>query len=240
LRKIVALLLFTAIVFSCNNEVKSITFKTEEITQKSESKIKVLLSKAKGNSEVEKAINLKVEDAIVKSISLETKDKKSLKEALSTFENEYQKFIRDFPEGSAPWILNVESEVIYQSEEIITISLNIYIDKGGAHGNDNIQFLNFNPSNGNLYTQNDIIKNRDDFGGLAETYFNRSIKSEASDNPLTEDYFFGEAFQLPKNIGFSNDGLILLYNVYEIASHAQGYTEFAIPFNVAEPYLKVN
>ena len=54
-----------------------------------------------------------------------------------------------------------------------------------------------------------------------------------------EDYFFGKPFQLPENIGFNNNGLLLLYNTYEIASYAQGYTEFVIPFNDCESFLKV-
>lgn len=240
MRKIVLFLSLIILVFSCDNEVKPVTFKTEEISTKSESEINILLSKANENTDIGKAINSNVEEVIVESILLEIKDEENLKEALNSFEDEYQEFIQNFPEGSAPWKLNAESEVIYQSPEIITISLNIYIDKGGAHGNDIIRFLNFNPENGKLFNLNEIIKNKSGFKELAETYFNNSVKSEANDNSITEDFFFGEPFQLPKNIGFSNDGLILLYNVYEIASHAQGYTEFAIPFYVAQPYLKVN
>ena len=59
-------------------------------------------------------------------------------------------------------------------------------------------------------------------------------------NEVIEDYFFGEPFHLPDNIGYSEEGLILLYNVYEIASYAQGYTEFRIPFSELNTYLKVN
>ena len=55
-----------------------------------------------------------------------------------------------------------------------------------------------------------------------------------------EDFFFGKPFQLPKNIGYSDDGLVLLYNVYEVASFEQGYTEFVIPFDEIKSYLKVN
>jgi hypothetical protein len=55
-----------------------------------------------------------------------------------------------------------------------------------------------------------------------------------------EDFFFGKPFQLPENIGFSDDGLVLLYNVYEVASFNQGYTEFVIPFEDIASYLKLN
>jgi hypothetical protein len=55
-----------------------------------------------------------------------------------------------------------------------------------------------------------------------------------------QDYFFGKPFHLPENIGYGDEGIILLYNVYEVASYAQGYTEFAIPYDIAESFLKMN
>ena len=40
-------------------------------------------------------------------------------------------------------------------------------------------------------------------------------------------------------MGFNENGIILLYNVYEIASYVQGVTEFTIPYAEANPYLKI-
>ena len=54
-----------------------------------------------------------------------------------------------------------------------------------------------------------------------------------------EDVFFGKPFQLPENIGYSDDGLVLLYNVYEVASYDQDYIEFVIPFEELGSYLKM-
>jgi len=88
-------------------------------------------------------------------------------------------------------------------------------------------------------SQDDIIKNEKDFKNLAETYFIKTLKTEDKDLKM-EDFFFGEPFQLPENLGFSEDGLVLLYNVYEVASYDQGYTEFVIPFEEIESYLKKN
>ena len=53
------------------------------------------------------------------------------------------------------------------------------------------------------------------------------------------DYFFGEEFHLPANIGYNDEGVLLFYNVYEIASYAVGITEFTIPFEEVEDYLSI-
>ena len=117
--------------------------------------------------------------------------------------------------------------------------INVYSDTGGAHGNDSIVLLNFNPENGNLYSHSEIIDDIDGFKSLAETYFMNTLKDESETTSISE-FFFGKAFQLPENIGFNDEGIILLYNVYEIASYDQGYTEFIIPFEDANSYLKIN
>ncbi len=90
-----------------------------------------------------------------------------------------------------------------------------------------------------MLNRNDLIKNITEFKALAETYFIKSLQSK-QDVLKMEDFFFGKPFQLPENIGYSEDGLVILYNVYEVASYAQGYTEFVIPFEAAASYLKVN
>ena len=71
---------------------------------------------------------------------------------------------------------------------------------------------------------------------LAESYF----KNETDTKEQVEDYFFGEGFQLPANLGFDKNGIILLYNNYEIASYAQGITKFTIPYEEAKAFLKVH
>jgi len=99
--------------------------------------------------------------------------------------------------------------------------------------------LNLDTKSGEILNQNAIIKNETDFKKLAQSHFIKSLKSEDKSLKI-EDFFFGKPFQLPENIGFSDDGLVFLYNVYEVASFEQGYTEFVIPFKDVQPFLRVN
>ena len=55
-----------------------------------------------------------------------------------------------------------------------------------------------------------------------------------------EDFFFGKDFQLPETLGYSDEGLIVLYNPYEIASYSQGIIEFTIPYSEISSFLNIN
>ena len=120
---------------------------------------------------------------------------------------------------------------------MITIAVDSYTFSGGAHGNSTITLLNFDPNTGNLYQQDNLFNSTKDFIQLVESAFKSEIKSK---NKNEEDYFFGQDFKLPENVGFSDEGVIFLYNTYELASYAQGITEFTIPYSEISKYLKIN
>ena len=232
-------LLFLFIVFnSCTSEFKPVTFETTSIDTDYDADISVTYDKAIDDNELGKIINFNVEHHIIETLSDVTK-KTKLEAILKDFNSEYLDFKKEFPDDLEPaWKLYVETEKTYQSENIITIAVKTYEFKGGAHGNDKIQFLNLYAKTGTTLDQNAIIKNEDEFKALAERYFIKSLDAE-NEQINMEDFFFGKPFQLPENIGYSDDGLVLLYNTYELASYDQGYNEFVIPFKDLDSFLKI-
>lgn len=224
------------ILSSCDSEFKPASFKTSAIDNNYEADIYLIYDKAEGTSELSNSINKAIEDAIISSLNTSEREL-DLNSALANFNSEFVKFKTDFPEASEPkWELYIETELSYQSENLISMAINTYEFKGGAHGSDKIMFLNLDAQTGAVLNQDELIKNTTEFKDLAESYLKQSLKTEDK-NLKMEDLFFGKPFQLPETIGFNEDGLILLYNVYEIASYNQGYTEFIIPFEEAEAYL---
>lgn len=239
MKQLLPFFVFLVLLNSCDSEIKPVTFKTAEINHSYDADVSVTFNEAIGKNELSKTINFKIEEAIINSLSDATK-KTNLESVLKDFNSEYINFKKDFPDASEPvWELHIETEKIYQSNEVITLAISTYEFKGGAHGNDKIKFLNLNAKTGEVLNQKDIIENLKDFKELAMSYFVKSLDAN-SDQIDMEDFFFGKPFQLPENIGFSEDGLVLLYNVYEVASYDQGYTEFVIPFNAVESLLKVH
>jgi hypothetical protein len=49
--------------------------------------------------------------------------------------------------------------------------------------------------------------------------------------------FEKDSFYLPENIGFTKEGVKLLYNQYEVASYADGTIELTLPYNEVKKYL---
>ena len=83
----------------------------------------------------------------------------------------------------------------------------------------------------NIYPE--LFTNIEAFKTIAKKYFEASV--------VDKDLLFdSETFKLPKHIGYSDDGIILLYNTYEIAPYTTGIIEFSVPFDEAKPYLVFN
>lgn len=238
MKHIISILAFILVLTSCSSEIKPATFETISVNEVFDAQITATYSKAEGNSELSNTINTNVETIIIETLST-PENKRELKTLLQDFNTEYLEFKKNFSEESEPvWELDIESELTYQSEEVITIAISTYEFKGGAHGNDQIKFLNLDAKTGNVLDLNDIIEDKAEFKTLAKSHFKKTFELEGATVNM-EDFFFGEPFQLPENIGYSDEGLVLLYNVYEVASYDQGYIEFVIPFDELDSILKI-
>ena len=97
----------------------------------------------------------------------------------------------------------------------------------------NISFLNFDSTTGKQIKNNELFTNIAEFKKIAQLHFNEAIKEK-------DILFETDKFELPENISYTEDGLVLLYNTYEIAPYASGIIEFSIPFDDIESYLVFN
>src|SRR5690606_24982471 len=226
------------LLFSCKEEHAPLTFKYQTIVKDEHARVDINYPKAEGESTIAKKINTSIENFLANEINMSERIDRSLtlENAIQGFDQEYKSFKDDFSDTTQQWEALIESELIYESDSIISIAINAYMDTGGAHGNSHVTFLNFDHTNGRLLKQKDFIKDMDAFKKAVFPYFEKASQP-ISDETSIEDPFYGEGFQLPENIGFGDDGLILLYNVYEIASYAQGVTEFTIPYDAIKPFL---
>lgn len=227
-------------IWSCDDEV-NITFEDTLIETADQAKISIDIPKAVGTNSVADNINKVIETYVANQTNManEEFEEKSIDQAIKKFNMEYETFSNDFPEGLQQWEALIDGEVTYQTPEIISITINSYIDTGGAHGNTTVGFLNFNAQTGGELTNSDLISDREKFSNIVERYFENETAPK-NENGEIQDFFFGKDFQLPESIGFSDEGVIILYNTYEIASYAQGITEFVIPYSEVESVLTMN
>lgn len=238
MKKFSLLVLSVLFVFSCKKEEK-LTF-TEENTLMDESVVvEINIPKANKNSSIGNSINTTIDNHIANALNFEEDEAISLTldSAIKTFKDNYLLFKDDYNEGALIWEASFDGEVIHHTDDVITIALSSYINTGGAHGNTNITLYNFNTQTGKVYSKRDIIAKEKELIAIAKPYFAKEVGQDS--NESFEDFFFGDPFHLPANIGFNDEGLLVLYNVYEIASYAQGITEFTIPLDKVSHLLNV-
>jgi hypothetical protein len=239
LKKYLVLIVILSFVFSCNEDVK-IEFSEELIETSQDADISINYPKAKGNTEVSELINNTIETYIVSqtNFSEDTIAKLSIQEAVKRFNTEFNSFKNDFPDSPQQWEAFIDGEVTYRSPEVISMAINSYLDTGGAHGNTNVRFFNFNPQTGTLFSKSDLISNVKELSKIIEKKLIEHAQTNSKE-PM-EDFFFGKDFQLPETIGYSDEGLIVLYNPYEIASYSQGIIQFTIPYDEISSFLNIN
>ena len=221
---------------------KETSFKFEEVAmeKKEPVNISVIYPKLDDMSEWSVKINKGIESKIAEQIAFfqEDTDSLTMDDAIAQFESRFTSFKNDFESDAAPWEVNINSEVVFQSVNVITISIDSYTFTGGAHGNSVITLLNFDPKTGELYSQEQMLSAAKDLTDLVKRHFKE--ESASKNNGNTADYFFGDDFKLPENIGFNEEGVIFLYNNYELSSFADGILEFTIPYSEISKFLKIN
>ena len=110
--------------------------------------IELNIPKAEGSSIPAQAINKVIENHIANMLVFleEPSDTLKLDYAIKTFDSEYKSFKDGFGESAMVWDASFDGEVTYQSSELISIAINSYVNSGGAHGNLNVTFFNFDSS----------------------------------------------------------------------------------------------
>ncbi|TBN00213.1 DUF4163 domain-containing protein [Hyunsoonleella flava] len=224
------------LIFSCKKEEK-LTFSEIEITTENNALVRIFIPEATGNTTVSEAINSEIESFIASTLTIGNPEPEntpsSLSEQIDAFNTEFNNFIKDFPASTLTWEAQIDGEVMYQSDVVISIAITSYMNTGGAHGNTAISFLNFDTTSGKQIANEALFTDIKAFKNLAKRFFD----AEVTDKTVL---FEPDAFNLPANIGFSEEGVILLYNPYEIAPYATGIIEFTIPFEKAKDYLTFN
>jgi len=149
-------------------------------------------------------------------------------------------FYKVFNVGDEPngWEAKIKGSISYEDAKFITIILDSYLFTGGAHGYTSKRFLNFDKKKGTEMENSELFKNTEDFLVFAEEMFRKkeNIPKNKSIN-YTGFMFEQDSFYLPENIGFTKDGLKLLYNPYEVASYTDGPIELVLPHTEIKKFL---
>lgn len=187
------------------------------------------------NRNFNKLFNAQLAKAISGDVSVSSSQ--DIIDAGNEFISLFTSFKKEFKEVSTPWYVDIDAEITYQQSDWLCFKIKTGSYSGGAHSNSSVRFLLFN-QNGSQFTVNKTITDTKNLLIQAEKAFRRQANiPPAKQWNETEYSFAAEGFFLPEEIGFSEKGMILYYNNYEIASYAEGSIEIVLPYDQIKSYL---
>lgn len=234
-------LISLVVLLGCKN-TDQLTFEPVEYKSTSCSdcpNVSIMLPKVVEKSKVATAIERALQEEIIFLLTFDDEmEATNIEEAVQSFDNGYKELENKYPDETAHWEAKIEGEVSFENKEMVTIRLDSYVFTGGAHGYGATRFLNFDKKKGIELENWQLFKNTQEFKDFAENKF-RLKESIPLNKPINSTGFMFEqdSFYLPENIGFTEKGIQLLYNQYEVASFADGRIELTLPYDEVRKYL---
>lgn len=238
----VAVLMF--LLVSCKNEL---TFKEERFEKKSSLPCKencpeviVTVPVAENVPIVADSINKKVFSVVREIIYFGEKPYASTEYQglLDSFIGSYDEMKTKYPKETFGWEAKIEAKVTYHTDSILNIRMDNYMFTGGAHGYSGIRSLIFDPKTGKNIPNEYLFKNLNEFKAFAEKKFRAKYEIPANQNiNATGLMFESDKFELPMSFFYQENGLLLYYNTYEVASYADGPKELLLTYKELQPYL---
>jgi len=248
-KKLILPFIIIVLLLGCKKEEQELKFEVLSIEQVSEENcipeeenctfISIQIPWALDSESRSKKINRKIEEHIVQLIDYQEENNfRNLEDLSEKFIDDYETSSREFPEFDIPWEASVEGRISHRSPDLISIEFDLALFTGGAHGYTSVSYLNFNSKTGDQLWTKDIFE--DEFKSYAEKLF-RQKNDIPEDQPINSTglFFENDSFQLPQNIGFSKNKIILRYNAYEVASYAEGGIQLEIPITDVKEFIKI-
>ncbi|MBU2940939.1 RsiV family protein [Lacinutrix sp. C3R15] len=240
--KSLRLLIILFIFSSCQKENTTLTFSEVTILKETTTTIEINMPKALGKNPAAKKINTTLNHFVCKALHIDaaTPKKETLEASMQDFNAAYSNFntliSEELKEELPKWEALIDGEVIYTTTNFVCIAMNSSINTGAANSSLILEFFNFDTKTGALLTTKDIINNIEDFTDLVEKYYNKEVTSTFIE---ADALLNNNKFKLPKTLGFSEEGIIILYDNFSVGAFEKEIVEFTIPYEVANTYLKL-
>ncbi|MCF7801586.1 MAG: DUF3298 and DUF4163 domain-containing protein [Candidatus Marinimicrobia bacterium] len=175
---------------------------------------------------------------VVQRFILATHDGAGMATGLETFSkqffNDYQIMQEDIPDYRVNWELIRRVEVLLNLPEVISLKSMEYAFTGGAHGMSATRLASYRTETGEKIKLSDILL--PDFDQQLQTIGEKSFRRQweiPADQDLDEAGFWFEKnqFRLSNNYAVTSNGLIFLYNPYEVAPYSFGTLELVVEFS---------
>ena len=202
--------------------------------------VSVSIPEATDSSGLALAINRSLEEEVIASLDYnDGVDANNIQEAIVSFGLAFQELKTQFPDEQMDWEAEIVGEISYEDNRLISLKINTYTFTGGAHGFTFLRFLNFDKVAEIERNALDFFIDPEGLTKLAEIEFRKLYDLPTTSGINDTGFMFeGDVFYLPKNIGFSDQGIKLIYNTYEMASYADGVIYISLSWKQINALLK--
>jgi len=188
-----------------------------------------------------------VNDSLVRKIS-EAVDTGNPEQDSVSFELAGKNFIASFeeekkemPDFNLGWYYKSTLTVNIATDTLISIRADTEFFTGGAHGGYGTTFVNMSPVNGQRITLANFFKPgyEEVLRKEAEADFRKAQELADTTSFSTAGFEFpDDKFVLNDNYGFTKEGIVFVFNIYEIAPYAMGAQEVHISYARLKDWLK--
>ena len=175
------------------------------------------------------------------SFMMEDSVQADLNAVANAFVDDYARFVQEFPDYRLGWYLKIDAEIIYDSDEYISLMIAIETFTGGAHPNATTNYYVINTKTNQQLALSDIISDTTQFKQILEKNFR--IQNGINDTvSLAEAGYniYDDEFVINENVGITGNQLIVHFNPYEIAPYSMGPTTVRIDKNELKSILKLD
>lgn len=191
----------------------------------------------------ETRLNTAVNSFIATSLYLEDPSKPPLaltiEEAAKGFVASYWRDHAEFPDLDAEYFIESSVQETHRDTRLLTLEFKQYKYTGGAHGHQDVSYVNFNIKTGERLPSQVLFKEYNALRNHAEIAFRKKFNISPQSS-INEHYFWfnDNTFTMPNSLGFSQDSLVLHYNQHEIASYIDTPIVLKISISEVEEFLK--
>lgn len=230
-------LLVLLLMWSCREE-QSLGMLPMTYTQESP-RVQLQIPQADTTLQLGRTINTALQDEIIALLAFdEAMAIQSIPEAVSSFSAGYTELIENF-DGTPEWEAIITADISYEDAHLLSIRMQSYLFTGGAHGFEEVRYLNFDKRRGRVIEGMNMFTNFAPVLTLAEDMFRISQAIPMGGDINSTGFMFeGDQFHLPETIGFDTHGMVLHYNQYEVASYADGPIVVTLPWAEVVPLLR--
>lgn len=155
--------------------------------------------------------------------------------------DDWEKFQSEIQNYRLPWRLERSVEVAYENEELVTLHFSDYQFSGGAHPNQHDTFQSFVKVDGRHITEEALTPDSTAYHRLlqlAEDHFRFTFELLEEESLEEAGFFFDDGnFHLAENIAFTEYGLLIYYNNYEVAPYVMGPISIELSYDELEHLL---